>query len=413
MIAMISRHLPTIGKVLATGLIILLVAGAAAVVWMNVDVHDDRRGETETSPQATALTAPVSAVGTEVPEREIDAIVEVSTEEIRGGLPDIQRYVRPELLRATDVEDTDDVTGSMAVVEMPGGELPDSTVHDLGEELVDRSEAWSRTIPVVEGLFQFLGENAQEDNIDSVALRIERTTPLSVVEPVFSTIRRATGSVSYQGMQVGPQLGVEIEVPDEGDMLLPVTVDSGVMLHHSAYDRHVDGPCDLLELYIHITPEGFRVSGLGSMIDPVEGCPDDGPTICLANDVDVENLSQKARSAGLENNPESADAKLGALMEAYDWAELYDLVTLFKQDFPAEDYVAIAGDPELPFEMWVRTADLLRYQYDSDSPEEISADAARMIANPEDDTALREKERDWLFDNAAIRVPELKWKGSP
>jgi biopolymer transport protein ExbD len=127
-----------------------------------------------------------------------------------------------------------------------------------------------------------------------------------------------------------------------------------------------------LDLSITMSNSGFYVSAGGSILPPIEGCPTEGPTICVQDQsLDMETLLDEARQRMMAGNVEAGEDRMEQALRNYNFRELYNMLTGFKADFPDEEAVRLSADSDIPFALTVRVMDVSRFvleeeEYDDD-----------------------------------------------
>lgn len=134
-----------------------------------------------------------------------------------------------------------------------------------------------------------------------------------------------------------------------------------------------DKEAEPLKLTVALSHDGFEVTARQQRIAPVEGCPDDGPTICLS-DTSFDVAASFARTKKLhdQGQPDAAQKALTEAMQAYDFRRLYNQLSAIKRDHPDETRVILTGEPDMPYAMLIRAMDVARFQLDQDSYGESS-----------------------------------------
>jgi hypothetical protein len=136
-----------------------------------------------------------------------------------------------------------------------------------------------------------------------------------------------------------------------------------------------------LNLTVYIRSSGFDVGATGATLPPIEGCPDDGPTICLADpDVSPNELFVKARDEARRRNYDKSARLLEEGVSAYDFAALYRKVAAIKKQYPEASTVRLADPSGFLFALAIRVFDTLRLQRQA-GPEATNAELWR--AKPE------------------------------
>lgn len=418
-------------QVLGAGLAVLVMTGTAAALWLHYDFQQawsDRALGSDVAARAPGLAVPTSTGGETMDLNyptfgdesndeegpEVAAVVEVTTGGIHRVFPVEHRHVKSRVLLALEEEPPFELKGegSGEVIELENGEVPDEQLLSRQVDLVGSS---AETAPYVSVLKELNETSNFCDDLDGAIplLRFERTTPISVAEPVVATLEKMCESV-WIDRPLGSVFAVQTVIPESTG--LASTEQTGyqpLILNHEwmeelyyADDFRPDGPCGVLRLNLHITAEGHQVGVKGSSLKPTGDCPEQGPTICLAENRDVRALIDEARDAALQKQPDVAGDKLDQAVRAYDWSELYEMLTEFKRDYPHVRKLWITGEPEIPMELWTRTADAVRYQFTGVPAEEVSGEVEKMLVDPGAEVDLDEFEREPLFDRPILQAPE-------
>ncbi len=121
-------------------------------------------------------------------------------------------------------------------------------------------------------------------------------------------------------------------------------------------------------LAVEVTAEGFEVSVGGEKIEPRDGCPSDGPTVCLAGE-------REPVDSALETGPGSEfdAATLREMVAQYDFVGLYRTVSTLADDHPEFARYSLTAGDDLPLGLLVCVMDTLRYERDVGA--ETSAEA--------------------------------------
>jgi len=123
-----------------------------------------------------------------------------------------------------------------------------------------------------------------------------------------------------------------------------------------------------LNLTIAINAKGFRIAARSAQLEPMSGCPQPGPTICLANpDVNVAAKFDAARSQLAKGQKEAADVALSEGVTAYNFRELYNTLVQVKKNYPKETVVNLTADAGIPYVVLVQVMDAVRYVREKDS----------------------------------------------
>ena len=115
------------------------------------------------------------------------------------------------------------------------------------------------------------------------------------------------------------------------------------------------------------TNDGFEIATSEEAFGAINGCPNDGPTVCLADpDSDVDSKIDRARTA-IENGERArADEVLNDLLAAYDFAALYSQLSDIKAKHPGETTVRLTASPDIPYKLLVRVMDASRFKLEKE-----------------------------------------------
>lgn len=126
-------------------------------------------------------------------------------------------------------------------------------------------------------------------------------------------------------------------------------------------------PSENLELSVAVSERGFEVATAETVYAPIDGCPDTGPTVCLADpDVDVDSKLDRARRALEQGNDDEASAALDEAVSAYDFAGLYGKLRVIQEKHPDEESLNITASPEIPYKLLVEVMDAVRFKLDKE-----------------------------------------------
>lgn len=128
-----------------------------------------------------------------------------------------------------------------------------------------------------------------------------------------------------------------------------------------------DDPEEPLELSVALSRDGFEVSANEERVAPLDGCAEDGPSICLAEPaVDVAEQFARAERLFDSGDNTAADAALREAMGAYDFRRLYNELADIKARHPDETRIALTGEPDIPYALLIRAMDVARFKLDED-----------------------------------------------
>lgn len=186
-----------------------------------------------------------------------------------------------------------------------------------------------------------MAEEEQDLNLAPIMNMVIILIPLLLLSVVF--LKVGVINITAPKLSVGPP---SAEPPDEEKKPLNLTVAIGVT--------------------------GLRVAAEGGQLPPIAGCPADGPTVCLRKDANVDVAAQftqarKIMDSGNAGALTEGQVELEKGIQAYDWRELYNLLSGIKQKFPDETIMNVSADPDIPFSMIVRMMDVARYRLEKDA----------------------------------------------
>lgn len=125
-----------------------------------------------------------------------------------------------------------------------------------------------------------------------------------------------------------------------------------------------------LNLTVAVGVDGFMISAEGGNMPPVAGCPQEGPTLCLRSDknIDVNAKFTEAREAMAQKRASMNEGEkvINEALMAYNWMGLYNQLVKIKKKFPKETIVNLSADPNVPFGAIVRLMDVARYQLEEE-----------------------------------------------
>ncbi|MGM0559399.1 MAG: hypothetical protein ACQEVA_23650 [Myxococcota bacterium] len=97
-----------------------------------------------------------------------------------------------------------------------------------------------------------------------------------------------------------------------------------------------------LDLTVSIQSDGFAIDAAGEELPPLDGCPDDGPTICRRDTtLDADELVAEARRLQKAGELGASQQRVETILATYDWPRLYDTLTTLKEQYPDETVIAI------------------------------------------------------------------------
>lgn len=123
-----------------------------------------------------------------------------------------------------------------------------------------------------------------------------------------------------------------------------------------------------LALTIALSNAGFEVMAAKERLPAVDGCPNEGPTICLSDSsADVAGKFDEAKRLYDAGEPKAAKAVLDDAMKAYDFRGLYNQLAELKKAHPDETRVTFTGEPDMPYAMLIQAMDVARFKLEKDN----------------------------------------------
>lgn len=116
-----------------------------------------------------------------------------------------------------------------------------------------------------------------------------------------------------------------------------------------------------LSLMVTVVNDGIVLSARSKIMAPVEGCPPEGPTICLDADRHKPDW-RRVRQLAQDGDVPAAEDALHEALEAYPMHELYNTLARLKAEHPYETKITIGADPNVPYAAVVRVVDIARYK---------------------------------------------------
>lgn len=132
--------------------------------------------------------------------------------------------------------------------------------------------------------------------------------------------------------------------------------------------------------------DGLDVWSEGKLLEPIQGCPDSGPTLCLVEEIDPLEAFKEARQ--LHDNGKLADSerRLREGLDAYDWSRLYEFALALKREHPGARRVYVRSESELPLALAFRAIETVRgelaFEEPSDCIDEVSEEQTIADAIP-------------------------------
>ncbi|MFW5968987.1 MAG: biopolymer transporter ExbD [Persicimonas sp.] len=129
-----------------------------------------------------------------------------------------------------------------------------------------------------------------------------------------------------------------------------------------------------LDLTVDVSKEGFDIRANQERMDALEGCPEDGPTVCRIDEgEDLEKIFERVRRSPPGDVANESQAVLDEAMEAYDFRRLYNTLVELKRDHPDETRVKLTGEADVPYALLVHVMDVARDRLEEDHYDDADA----------------------------------------
>ena len=127
---------------------------------------------------------------------------------------------------------------------------------------------------------------------------------------------------------------------------------------HEAFDE---------PLQVRITHRGYEVTLAGEPVAPVDGCDDDGPTLCLdESDAGAREIVEELRENREDRSADEYRSEIAQLDALYPAHQLYEMA-VEAYDALGVDGVEFSAESGVPVQVLVATADALRYRKQDES----------------------------------------------
>jgi biopolymer transport protein ExbD len=123
-----------------------------------------------------------------------------------------------------------------------------------------------------------------------------------------------------------------------------------------------------LNLTVTVAYGGLIIAAEGGTLPGQDGCPETGPTLCLADaNAALQEKFATARQRIANGDQVGGEEVMQAALKQYKWRDLYNKLSEIKKRFPKETVINIAAEPEMPFAAIIRVMDVTRYQLEKDN----------------------------------------------
>ena len=228
----------------------------------------------------------------------------------------------------------------------PSGDLSLPEARTIPADSVSDPSAWSETLSAFSEEYRTYMRTLGRASGSAFYLGADETEPFgSVIELLRIAERNDFRNVGLIGRAV-ERLG---EDRTQFSPLSPLRASFESTPSSSDSDRRGRPPTPLLS----IKHDGFDIEVDGTRRPAIDGCPSDGPTICLRNpDVDIAAASREARSLRRDGETEKGFRRLDALLDAYDWAGLHRVLVseaeLSPEGHTVDSDIRLRTHPDLP-----------------------------------------------------------------
>lgn len=136
---------------------------------------------------------------------------------------------------------------------------------------------------------------------------------------------------------------------DESEPIPVVAPAYGATLPEGAFGTR-EGKLDLV---VSMLEGGFQMFAAGAALPPVDGCPENGPTICNAHPREPGILIDNGRGSLIEGEPTVAADAMSRLRQGYNWSRLSEKLKSLNQsananDMWRDDIVTVSLAEEMP-----------------------------------------------------------------
>lgn len=130
---------------------------------------------------------------------------------------------------------------------------------------------------------------------------------------------------------------------------------------------HSDPPDERERIGLAIDASGARVTVGKQLLAPIEGCPSDGPTVCMDDGrEDVSELFGQIRQAAHDGDDERVQTLVDQAIQSYDFRSVYNVLSEVKDEHPDEERLVITAGPDVPYAVLVRAMDIARYRLEKE-----------------------------------------------
>lgn len=216
--------------------------------------------------------------------------------------------------------------------------------------------------PQYEHLEPILEAYDDHENVTDVQVRVKPLVSYATTTHVLHTVTGGLEAWADIDVQAPPYSEALRRQFDAVDSLGDAGVgDADVEQQEAAEDESQES--QPLDLAITTSADGFYVSAVGRMWEPIDDCDAEGPTVCLRDDdVDTIEMFQRARQAAAQGDEQQAAQYLDRGIDAYDFRRLYNLLVHLHQEYPQETVVRLNADMALPMGLVDRVIDTAAYR---------------------------------------------------
>jgi hypothetical protein len=243
------------------------------------------------------------------------------------------------------------------------GDDPEFTPLRFDRELLDDSadteaQAWRAE---AQELVRKWVRNQRDLGKDSVPVPFEivatRTLPFDRLVDLMDRVDGPLGARFYLAGRGGEPLDADFsEFTRRGDRFVRLVTEGDI----AAPADGEEPPIEALD--IRVTPRGFRLTAGGEELAPVDGCPDEGPTVCLRRDEQIVERAEACRERQREEDFAAAERVYRRMLTAYDWEGLAGAVRDWKAEHAEVSTVRVGGAAEVPYGLAHRVLETVRWQ---------------------------------------------------
>jgi len=128
------------------------------------------------------------------------------------------------------------------------------------------------------------------------------------------------------------------------------------------------------KLTVAISSQGFIVGTRDGILPGRGACANTDVTVCLSDQsADVRGAFMQAQKLSSAGQLTQAEGVLDEALAHYDWASLYNTLSLLKKANPEETKIYVSADADIPYAAVIRLFDVARVKLEKDSYDSATA----------------------------------------